>query len=79
MMKNIYITRLFSCILILLFFIFIGCNNEPTLQENSAKHNWTLDYFSKVTINGQELYNCVYAGPSRAFTILNNEKCKDRL
>lgn len=75
-------------ILILLCVMFIGCNKnkDVTVQENIANHKneWKLEYFSIVTINEQELYNCVYGrnigwNTGVAFSILSNEKCKDRL
>lgn len=75
-------------ILILLCVMFIGCNKETavTVQENIANHKneWKLEYFSKVTINEQELYNCVYEfglgyNGGTTFSIISNEKCKDRL
>lgn len=73
-------------ILILLCVMFIGCKceQETPVVENNAKHEWKLEYFSIVTINEQELYNCVYGrnigwNTGVAFSILSNEKCKDRL
>ena len=75
-------------ILILLCVMFIGCNKETavTVQENIANHKneWELEYFSKVTINEQELYNCVYGRyvgyrDGITFSVLSNTACKDRL
>lgn len=68
--------------------MFIGCNKnkDVTVQENIANHKneWKLEYFSIVTINEQELYNCVYEywlgyNGGTTFTILSNEKCKEKL
>lgn len=67
-------------------FVLIGCKSKQEIQlkENVAKHEWDLEYFSKVMINEQEFYNCVYEyslgyNGGTTFSILSNEKCKDRL
>lgn len=64
-------------------FLVSGCENKRAkykTEENKAFHKlWYLEYYSKVNIGDETLYNCVYVGVKRAFSILSNEKCKEIL
>lgn len=71
-------------LILLAMFFFIGCKQE-TLVENQPSHDgWKLEYFQKVKIQNEELYECVYGScigckRATAFSILSNTKCKERL
>lgn len=74
-------------ILILLsIFFFIGCQQEtPTVVENRPSTvGWKLEYFQKVKIQNEELYECVYGraigwNSGAAFSILSNTTCREKL
>lgn len=73
-------------ILILLAMIFfIGCQHETPTVENKPSHDgWTLEYFHKVKIQNEELYECVYGScigckRAAAFSILSNTACREKL
>lgn len=73
-------------ILILLVMIFfIGCQHEtPTVENKPSNDGWKLEYFQKVKIQNEELYECVYGraigwNAATAFSILSNTACKEKL
>lgn len=73
-------------ILILLVMIFfIGCQQETSIVENKPSNDgWKLEYFQKVKIQNEELYECVYGraigwNAATAFSILSNTACKEKL
>lgn len=68
-------------LILLAMFFFIGCQCYPetTTRENRASMNWRLEYFHKVKIQNEELYECVYVGVKRSFSILSNTACEEKL
>lgn len=69
-------------------FLVSGCENKRAkykTEENKAFHKlWYLEYYSKVNIGGETLYNCAYgryvnSNSGVAFSILSNKKCKEIL
>lgn len=72
-------------ILILLAMIFfIGCQQETNIVENQSRHDgWKLEYFQKVKIQNEELYECVYGRAvsyrAASFSILSNTACMEKL
>ncbi len=72
-------------LILLAMFLFIGCMHEtPTVENRPSNNGWKLEYFQKVKIQNEELYECVYGravGSRRGitFTILSNTACKEKL
>ena len=66
-------------------FFFIGCQQEtPTVENKPSNDGWKLEYFQKVNIQNEELYECVYGraigwNAATAFPILSNTACKEKL
>lgn len=59
---------------------FIGCQHEtPTVENKPSEYEWNLEYFHKVKIQNEELYECVYVGFRRSFSILSNTACREKL
>lgn len=64
---------------------FIGCQQETPIIENKPSNDgWKLEYFQKVKIQNEELYECVYGraigwNTATAFSILSNTACKEKL
>lgn len=64
---------------------FIGCQHESPSVENQSSHDgWRLEYFHKVKIQNEELYECVYGraigfNGAAAFSILSNTACREKL
>lgn len=64
---------------------FIGCQHEPPTVENKPSNDgWNLEYFHKVKIQNEELYECVYSrgighNSATAFSVLSNTACKEKL
>lgn len=67
-------------LILLAMFFFIGCQDySETTRENGTSMNWHLEYFHKVKIQNEELYECVYIGVHRSFSILSNTACEEKL
>lgn len=69
-------------------FLVSGCEDRrakyETKENKAFHHKWYLEYYSKVNIGDETLYNCVYGRyvgyrDGVAFSILSNEKCKEIL
>lgn len=71
----------------LIFLLFIGCQHEtqtPTVENKPSNDGWKLEYFHKVKIQNEELYECVYGrgigwNGAAAFSILSNTACRETL
>lgn len=73
-------------LILLAMLFFIGCQHETTpSDENQSSHDgWNLEYFHRVKIQNEELYECVYGrgigwNGAVAFSILSNTACREKL
>lgn len=72
-------------LILLAMFFFIGCQQETQIVENQSRHDgWNLEYFHKVKIQNEELYECVYGRyvgyrDGIIFSVLSNTACKEKL